>query len=155
MVQTKTKKTPSFRLPDDIARFKNLEMLHIEGMLGELPDDVGQLQNLQFISIPNNPNLVHIPETIADLPNLEVLNVKNNSKMVIPHKIMERAACGELVLIKTQPDQSFGIGECKNGQKVVVNYVDDQGDYKTAEEAQKDRFDIFTHLNKNFLTILV
>ena len=26
--------------------------------------------------------------------------------------------------------------ECKNGQKVVVNYVDEQGDYKTAEEAQ-------------------
>jgi hypothetical protein len=49
---------------------------------------------------------------------------------------MEKAACGDLVLIKTQPDKSFGIGECKNGQKVVVNYVDEQGDYKTAEEAQ-------------------
>ena len=132
----KKQKTPSFRLPDDISRFKNLEMLHIEGMLGELPDDVGQLNKLQFISIPNNPNLVHIPETIADLPNLEVLNVKNNSKMVIPHKIMQRAACGDLILIKTQPDKSFGIGECKDGQKVVVSYVDNQGDYKTAEEAQ-------------------
>ena len=132
----KDQKTPAFRLPDDITRFKNLEMLHIEGMLSELPDEVGELQNLQFISIPNNPNLVHIPESIANLPNLEVLNVKNNSKMVIPHKIMEKAACGELVLIKTQPDQSFGVGECQNGQKVVVNYVDKQGDYKTAEEAE-------------------
>ena len=56
--------------------------------------------------------------------------------MVIPHKIMQRAACGDLILIKTQPDKSFGIGECKDGQKVVVNYVDEQGDYKTAEEAQ-------------------
>ena len=132
----KDQKTPAFRLPDDITRFKNLEMLHIEGMLSELPDEVGELQNLQFISIPNNPNLVHIPESIVNLPNLEVLNVKNNSKMVIPHKIMEKAACGELVLIKTQPDKSFGIGECKNGQKVVVNYVDEQGDYKTAAEAE-------------------
>ena len=132
----KDQKTPAFRLPDDITRFKNLEMLHIEGMLSELPDEVGELKNLQFISIPNNPNLVHIPESIANLPNLEVLNVKNNSKMVISHKIMEKAACGELVLIKTQPDKSFGVGECKNGQKVVVNYVDEQGDYKTAEEAQ-------------------
>jgi len=132
----KDQKTPAFRLPDDITRFKNLEMLHIEGMLSELPDEVGELKNLQFISIPNNPNLVHIPEAIANLPNLEVLNVKNNSKMVIPHKIMEKAACGELVLIKTQPDQSFGVGECQNGQKVVVNYVDKQGDYKTAEEAE-------------------
>jgi len=129
-------KSPSFRLPDDIARFKNLEMLHIEGMLSELPDDLGQLKNLQFISIPNNPNLVHIPEVIADLPNLEVLNVKNNSKMVIPHKIMLKVACGDLVLIKTQPDKSFGIGECSNGKKIVVNYVDDQGDYKTYDEAQ-------------------
>ncbi len=132
----KEQKTPAFRLPDDITRFKNLEMLHIEGMLSELPDEVGELQNLQFISIPNNPNLVHIPESIVNLPNLQVLNVKNNSKMVIPHKIMEKAACGELVLIKTQPDQSFGVGECSNGQKVVVNYVDNQGDYKTAEEAE-------------------
>ena len=129
-------KSPAFRLPDDIARFKNLEMLHIEGMLSELPDDLGQLENLQFISIPNNPNLVHIPEIIADLPNLEVLNVKNNGKMVIPHKIMLKVACGDLVLIKTQPDKSFGIGECSNGEKIVVNYVDDQGDYKSYDEAQ-------------------
>ena len=111
-------------------------MLHIEGMLSELPDDLGQLENLQFISIPNNPNLVHIPEVIADLPNLEVLNVKNNGKMVIPHKIMLKVACGDLVLIKTQPDKSFGIGECSNGDKIVVNYVDDQGDYKSYDEAQ-------------------
>ena len=128
--------TPAFRLPDDIVRFKQLEMLHIEGMLSELPDELGQLNNLQFISIPNNPNLVHIPESLADLPSLEVLNIKNNNKMVIPHKIMERAACGDLVLIKTQTDQSFGIGECGDGKKVVVNYVDNQGDYKTAEEAE-------------------
>ena len=128
--------TPAFRLPDDIVRFKQLEMLHIEGMLSELPDELGQLENLQFISIPNNPNLVHIPESLADLPSLEVLNIKNNNKMVIPHKIMERAACGDLVLIKTQTDQSFGIGECGDGKKVVVNYVDTQGDYKTAEEAE-------------------
>ena len=133
---TSTDKTPAFRLPDDISRYKNLEMLHIEGMLSELPDDLGELKNLQFISIPNNPNLVHIPEVIADLPNLEVLNVKNNTKMVIPHRIMEKAACGDLVLIKTQPDKSFGIGECGDGEKIVVNYVDNQGDYKTAEEAQ-------------------
>ena len=78
----KDMKTPGFRLPDHIVRFKNLEMLHIEGMLSELPDDIGQLQKLQFISIPNNPNLIHIPEVIADLPSLEVLNVKNNAKMV-------------------------------------------------------------------------
>ena len=132
----KDTKTPGFRLPDDIARFKNLEMLHIEGMLSELPDDIGQLKNLQFISIPNNPNLTHIPAVIAQLPNLEVLNVKNNAKMIIPHDIMLKAACGELVLIKTQPDKSFGIGECSNGQPIVVNYVDDQGDYKTREIAQ-------------------
>ena len=56
--------------------------------------------------------------------------------MVIPHKIMEKAACGDLVLIKTQPDQSFGVGECSNGQKVVVNYVDKQGDYKTARRSR-------------------
>ena len=48
----KDQKTPAFRLPDDITRFKNLEMLHIEGMLSELPDEVGELQKLQFISIP-------------------------------------------------------------------------------------------------------
>ena len=33
-------KSPAFRLPDDISRFKQLEMLHIEGMLSELPDDI-------------------------------------------------------------------------------------------------------------------
>jgi len=132
----KPDKTPGFRLPDDISRFKNLEMLHIEGMLSELPDDIGQLEKLQFISIPNNPNLKHIPAVIAQLPNLEVLNIKNNSNMVIPHEIMLKTACGDLVLIKTQSDKSFGVGECSNGEKIVVNYVDDQGDYKTREGAQ-------------------
>jgi len=28
------------------------------------------------------------------------------------------------------------VGECSNGEKIVVNYVDDQGDYKTREGAQ-------------------
>jgi len=134
---TSSDKTPAFRLPDDISRFKNLEMLHIEGMLSELPDEISKLTDLQFISIPNNPNLTHIPESIADLPNLQVLNVKNNNKMIIPHKIMTKVACGDLVLIKTQADQSFGIGECGNGDKVVVGYVDNQGDYKTEKEAKE------------------
>jgi hypothetical protein len=83
-----------------ILNFRDLEVLHIEGLLSELPVDIGdKLKNLQFVSIPNNPELKSLPESLADVENLQVINIKNNSSIVIGPKLQEKIDNGEIVLI--------------------------------------------------------
>ena len=92
------KERPGFALPD-LSPYKNMEVLHVEGLLSEIPSSVGQLQQLEFISVPNNPNLKEIPEEVANLPNLEVLNVKQTPAS-IPQALQDKANRGELIIIK-------------------------------------------------------
>ena len=92
------KDRPGFALPD-LTPYKNLEVLHVEGLLSEIPESVGTLQKIEFISVPNNPNLKSIPESVANLPNLEVLNVKQTPAS-IPQALEDKAARGELIIIK-------------------------------------------------------
>ena len=92
------KERPGFALPD-LTPYKNMEVLHVEGLLSEIPSSVGQLQNLEFISVPNNPNLKEIPAEVANLPNLEVLNIKQTPAK-IPAELEEKANRGELIIIR-------------------------------------------------------
>jgi len=91
-------KRPGFALPD-LTKYKQLEVLHVEGLLSEIPESVGTLQNLEFISVPNNPNLKTIPESVANLPNLEVLNIKQ-TPATVPQSLQDKADRGELIIIK-------------------------------------------------------
>lgn len=77
-------------LPADIDRFKNLDALHLEGIVSELPDTIGNLKNLMFLSLPNNPKLTDLPDSIADLENLQVLNLKGSGDVRIPEKLQNR-----------------------------------------------------------------
>tara|TARA_R110001583_G_scaffold78667_3_gene213101 strand:+ start:1069 stop:2385 length:1317 start_codon:yes stop_codon:yes gene_type:complete len=90
----------SMQLPPALLNFKNLSILHIEGILDNLPEDIDKLQNLQFISIPNNPNMKTLPLSIINLPKLEVLNVRGNNNLVIPPELEERRDNGELVIVQ-------------------------------------------------------
>ena len=92
------KDRPGFDLPD-LTPYKNMEVLHVEGLLSSIPDSVGQLQKLEFISVPNNPNLKEIPAVVANLPNLEVLNIKQTPAQV-PFELEEKAKRGELIIIR-------------------------------------------------------
>tara|TARA_R110002012_G_scaffold140927_3_gene298661 strand:- start:7953 stop:9224 length:1272 start_codon:yes stop_codon:yes gene_type:complete len=92
------KERPGFALPD-LSPYKNMEVLHVEGLLSEIPESVGQLQQLEFISVPNNPNLREIPENVANLPNLEVLNIKQTPAKV-PPALEDKASRGELIIIR-------------------------------------------------------
>ena len=87
-------------LPPQLLNFKNLNILHIEGLLASLPENIDELQNLQFISIPNNPNLKSLPLAINNLPNLEVLNVRGNTNMQLPQELQDRADKAEIVIVK-------------------------------------------------------
>ncbi len=92
------KERPGFDLPD-LTPYKNMEVLHVEGLLSSIPESVGQLQQLEFISVPNNPNLKEIPAVVANLPNLEVLNIKQTPAKV-PFELEEKAKRGELIIIR-------------------------------------------------------
>ena len=91
---------PSFDLGNKLRRFKDLKILHVEGLLNELPDEVAELQQLEFISTPNNPNLKKVSEKLGDLPNLQVLNLKNSPQAEIPQTLQGKADRGELVIVK-------------------------------------------------------
>jgi hypothetical protein len=77
-------------LPADIDRFKNLDALHLEGIVSQLPDTIGNLKNLMFLSLPNNPKLTDLPDSIADLENLQVLNLKGSGDIRIPERLQNR-----------------------------------------------------------------
>ena len=77
-------------LPKSVGRFKNLNALHLEGILNKLPKEIGELKDLVFLSIPNNPNLDKLPEEVANLKNLQVINLKNSPNVKIPDEVENR-----------------------------------------------------------------
>jgi hypothetical protein len=86
-------------LPPQLLNFKNLQILHIEGLLDSLPENIDSLERLQFISIPHNPNMKSLPEALVNLPNLEVLNIRGNN-VEIPPALEEKWNKGEIVIVK-------------------------------------------------------
>ena len=80
----------SVELPKSVGRFKNLNALHLEGILNKLPKEIGELKDLVFLSIPNNPNLDKLPEEVANLKNLQVINLKNSPNVKIPDEVENR-----------------------------------------------------------------
>jgi len=80
------------KIPSSIGRFKNLDALHLEGVIDELPKEISQLKNLQFLSLPNNKNLKEIPDFVADLPNLQIVNLgDSNPNVKIGQKVLDKA----------------------------------------------------------------
>jgi len=80
------------KIPSSIGRFKNLDALHLEGVIDELPKEISQLKNLQFLSLPNNKNLKEIPDFVADLPNLQIVNIgDSNPNVKISQKVLDKA----------------------------------------------------------------
>ena len=74
-------------LPKEIGEFKNLNALHLQGIVNKLPKELGNLQNLVFLSLPNNPNLTELPKELANLKNLQVINLKDSDNVKIPDEI--------------------------------------------------------------------
>ena len=82
----------NLKIPSTIGRFKNLDALHLEGVIDELPKEISQLKNLQFLSLPNNKNLKEIPDFVADLPNLQIVNLgDSNPNVKISQKVLDKA----------------------------------------------------------------
>jgi hypothetical protein len=79
-------------IPDEIGRFKDLEMILLDNCISEIPNAVCTLPKLRFLALINNPKLTSIPDCIADLPNLYFLNLKGSPNVKIPQAIMDKAS---------------------------------------------------------------
>lgn len=76
-----------FPLPKSIGRLKNLEGLHIDGLISELPSEICECKKLRYLSLPNNKNLKSIPECLKDLPNLKLVNFKGCDNLKLPEDL--------------------------------------------------------------------
>ena len=78
-------------IPNEISRFKDLNMILLDNCIDSIPDSVCQLPKLRFMALINNPKLTSIPECIADLPNLYFLNLKGSPNVQVPQGILDKA----------------------------------------------------------------
>ena len=92
-------KLPAMKLPDRFTQFKNLKILHVEGLLNDLPENLGDLKNLKYISFAKNPELKSLPDSLADLGSL-VINLKGSPNVVIPPRLQEKDENDEIVIIR-------------------------------------------------------
>lgn len=80
----------NLKLPKEIGDFKNLEAIHLDGVVSELPEEIGKLKDLKFLSLPNNKNLKSIPSSVAQLSNLMVINVSGSPNVEIPEEVQNK-----------------------------------------------------------------
>lgn len=80
----------TIQIPEEIGRFKNLNMILLDNCISSIPDSICTLPKLRFLALLNNKELTSIPECIADLPNLYFLNLKGSSNVQVPERIKEK-----------------------------------------------------------------
>lgn len=73
-------------IPTTISRFKNLQSLHLQGIVEKIPKEVSDLPNLMFLSLPENPKLKTLPKELAKkvgndyaMRDLSVVNLMGES----------------------------------------------------------------------------
>jgi len=79
------------KIPNEIAKFKNLNYVLFDNCVDSMPDAFCQLDKLRFLAFMNNPKLTSIPECINNLPNLIFLNLKGSDNVKVPQSILDRS----------------------------------------------------------------
>ena len=74
-------------IPEEIGRFKDLNMILLDNCVTSIPESICTLPKLRFLALINNSGLRTIPECIADLPNLYFLNLKGSNNVQVPDSI--------------------------------------------------------------------
>ena len=74
-------------LPKEILKFKNLQVLIIEGSdIQTIPSEIGKLKNLEVLTL-NYTHIVALPATIGALQRLKNLDLSNNKLESLPTSI--------------------------------------------------------------------
>jgi len=79
------------QVPEDIGRFKQLNMILLDNCINSIPDSVCSLPNLKFLALVNNPQLTEIPKCIANMSKLSFLNLKGSENVEVPQEIRNKA----------------------------------------------------------------
>ena len=77
-------------IPEDIGRFKDLNMIMLDNCVESIPDSVCSLPKLKFLALINNKQLKKIPECVSSLPALLFLNLKGSPNVEVPQDIREK-----------------------------------------------------------------
>ena len=77
-------------IPEEIGRFKDLNMIMLENCVDSIPDSICTLPKLRFLALINNRQLTSIPECVSDIPTLVFLNLRNSPNVEVPQGIRER-----------------------------------------------------------------
>ena len=92
-IQNRDNKTDVLvKIPEEIGRFKELNMILLDNCVDSIPDSVCTLPKLRFLALINNPKLRKIPECVADLPNLYFLNLKGSENVQVPESIQAKGS---------------------------------------------------------------
>ena len=82
-----SKNDVTIQIPEEIGRFKDLNMILLDNCVDSIPESICELPKLRFLALINNPGLRTIPSCIADLPNLYFLNLKGSNNVEVPESI--------------------------------------------------------------------
>jgi hypothetical protein len=77
-------------IPEDIGRFKDLNMIMLDNCVASIPDSVCNLPKLKFLALINNKQLKSVPECVSNLPSLLFLNLKGSPNVEVPQAIREK-----------------------------------------------------------------
>jgi hypothetical protein len=80
-------------IPASIGRFKQLNMLQLDGVVKTLPDEIGELTNLFMLVLSNNPQLKSLPASIGKLKGLVVMNLMgcdSNLFKTLPEEVQKQ-----------------------------------------------------------------
>ncbi len=73
--------------PKEIFKFKNLQVLIIEGSdIQTIPSEINELKNLEVLTL-NHTNIVALPATIGELQRLKHLDLSDNKLESLPNSI--------------------------------------------------------------------
>ena len=82
-----SKNDVTIKIPEEIGRFKDLNMILLDNCVESIPESICELPKLRFLALINNPGLRTITSCIADLPNLYFLNLKGSNNVEVPESI--------------------------------------------------------------------
>jgi hypothetical protein len=90
-IQNRDKNTDiNITIPEEIGRFKDLNMILLDNCITSVPDSICTLPKLRFLAFINNPGLTSVPECIADIPNLYFLNLRGSENVKVPESILAK-----------------------------------------------------------------
>lgn len=89
-ISNRSKNDFKIKIPDDISKFKDLNMVLFENVIDSVPESICQLDNLRFLAFVNNKDLTTIPDCIGDMKNLLFLNYKGSTNLKIPEYVLTK-----------------------------------------------------------------